>query len=225
MKYLKEFGLTNEQINQFQKYSELLLEWNEKFNLTAITNPEEIEIKHFIDSIYPTKFINLSNKSLLDVGSGAGFPGIPLAICNKDLRVTLVESSNKKCTFLREVIKQLDLQNVDVICGRSEELNDKQEAYDYVTARAVKQLNILLEICSHLLKICGDFIAYKGSDAQSEIAESKRAISKLELSVENVYSYALPGNGDPRNVVVLKKNKKTPKKYPRKYSEIVKSPL
>ena len=218
---LEEFGLSKEQIDKFEFYSNLLLEWNEKFNLTSITDKDEIVQKHFIDSIYLVKYVDLSNKSLLDVGSGAGFPGIPLAIACPTAKITLLESNGKKVSFLKEAIKVLGLNNVSVIQGRSEELN-KREHYDFVTARAVKQLNILLEISVHLLKVKGIFIAYKG-DAESELKEAEKAISKLSLEVIADYKYELPFG--KRELILLSKMKATPNKYPRNYSQIIKSPL
>lgn len=218
---LEEFGLSKEQINKFELYSKLLLEWNEKFNLTSITNKDEIVQKHFIDSIYLVKYVDLSNKSLLDVGSGAGFPGIPLAIVCPSVKITLLESNGKKVTFLKEVVKSLKLDNVSIIQARSEELN-KKEQYDFVTARAVKQLNILLEISVHLLKVKGIFIAYKG-DAESELKEAEKAINKLSLEVFADYKYDL--SFGKRELILLSKLKATPNKYPRNYSLIIKSPL
>ena len=169
MKLLEEYGLSKEQIIKFEKYANLLLEWNEKFNLTAITKIDEIEEKHFVDSLYLDKYVELDNLRLLDVGSGAGFPGIPLAIAHPKLHVTLLESNGKKVSFLKEVIKQLELSNVDIIQGRAEELG-KRESFDIVTARAVKELNILLEISYYLVKVGGVFVAYKSSSI-SEDAE------------------------------------------------------
>ncbi len=218
---LKEFGLNKEQITKFELYSKLLLEWNEKFNLTSITDKDEIVQKHFIDSIYLVKYVDLSNKSLLDVGSGAGFPGIPLAIVCPSAKITLLESNGKKVTFLKEVVKALNLNNVSIIQGRSEEL-DQRERYDFVTARAVKQLNILLEISVHLLKVKGIFIAYKG-DAESELKEAEKAISKLSLEVIADYKYDL--SFGKRELILLSKLKATSNKYPRNYSLIIKSPL
>lgn len=218
---LEEFGLSKEQITKFELYSKLLLEWNEKFNLTSITNKDEIVQKHFIDSIYLVKYVDVSNKSLLDVGSGAGFPGIPLAIACPSAKITLLESNGKKVTFLKVVVKSLKLDNVSIIQGRSEEL-DQREQYDFVTARAVKQLNILLEISVHLLKVKGVFIAYKG-DAESELKEAEKAINKLSLEVIADYKYDL--SFGKRELILLNKLKATPNKYPRNYSLIIKSPL
>lgn len=224
MKLLKEYGLSESQISSFARYEELLLEWNEKFNLTAITDRDEIEEKHFIDSLYLDKFVDLDNKSLLDVGSGAGFPGIPLAIAHPKLKVTLLESNGKKITFLNEVVKQLGLNNVEVVQGRAEEFA-RRESFDIVTARAVKELNILLEICFHLVKIGGSFIAYKSSNVDQEIKNAAHAYKVLEISKTNKFEYKLPKSQDNRVLLVISKDKATKKKYPRNYSEIVKAPL
>lgn len=219
---LKEFGLTSEQIAKFELYSNLLLSWNEKFNLTAITDKNEIVEKHFIDSLFLVKYVDLADKSLLDIGSGAGFPGIPLAIVSPKAKITLLESNGKKISFLKEVVKELNLENVEIIQGRSEELK-LSEAFDFVTARAVKQLNILLEIGVHLLKVRGIFIAYKG-DAKEELKEAENAIKKLSLEEIADYKYELPSGGK-RELILFNKIKATPNKYPRLYSQIVKSPL
>ncbi len=224
MKLLEEFGLTKEQINKFEKYLNLLLEWNEKFNLTAITNKDEIEEKHFIDSIELVKFFDLKNKTLIDIGSGAGFPGIPLAIVEPNLKVTLLEATGKRVTFLKEVVKELDLKNVEIIQGRAEELGTR-EKYDIVTARAVKELNILLEISFYLVKVGGSFIAYKSSLIDEEISNAKHAFKCLEIDGYKKYDYSLPKSKNPRVFLEILKKNKTLKKYPRRYGEISKTPL
>lgn len=224
MKLLVQYGLSKQIIEKFEQYAKLLLEWNEKFNLTAIKNIDEIEEKHFIDSLYMDKYIELNNQRLLDVGSGAGFPGIPLAITHPNLEVTLLESNGKKVSFLKEVVKQLDLKNVTVIQGRSEEL-DKREYFDIVTARAVKELNILLEISFQLVKVNGHFIAYKSSAIDEEINNAKNAFKKLNINMTTKYEYCLPKSKDMRVLLDILKEKPTLKKYPRAYGEIIKKPL
>ena len=224
MKLLEEFGLTNEQISKFHRYLELLLEWNEKFNLTAITDKDEIEEKHFVDSIELVKYFDVKNKTLLDVGSGAGFPGIPLAIVEPTLNVTLLEAIGKRVTFLHEAVKELGLTNVEIIQGRAEELSTR-EKYDIVTARAVKELNILLEICFYLVKVGGTFIAYKSSGVDEEILHAKRAFKSLQIEEYKKFDYFLPKSKNSRVFLGILKKKPTPKKYPRSYSEISKSPL
>ena len=224
MKLLEEFGLNNEQISKFKKYLDLLLEWNEKFNLTAITEKDEIEEKHFLDSIELAKYFDIKNKTLLDVGSGAGFPGIPLAIVEPSLKITLLESNGKRVTFLREVVKELSLGNVEIIQGRSEELKSR-EKYDIVTARAVKELNILLEISFYLVKVGGYFIAYKSSGVDEEILNAKHAFKCLQIEEYKKYEYLLPKSKNTRVFLGILKKKATPKKYPRRYGEITKQPL
>ena len=224
MKLLEEFGLNKEQISKFETFLNLLLEWNEKFNLTAITDKDEIEEKHFIDSIELVKYFDVKNKTLLDVGSGAGFPGIPLAIVEPTLQVTLLESNGKRVSFLREAIKVLGLQNIDIIQGRVEELGTR-EKYDFVTARAVKELNILLELCFYLVKVNGSFIAYKSSGVDEEILNAKHAFKCLQIEDYKKFDYFLPKSKNSRVFLGILKKNKTQKKYPRRYSEIVKQPL
>ena len=224
MKLLEEFGLNKEQISKFQRYLELLLEWNEKFNLTAITDKDEIEEKHFIDSIELVKYFDVKNKTLLDVGSGAGFPGIPLAIVEPTLSITLLESNGKRVIFLREVVKELDLKNVEILQGRSEELGTR-EKYDIVTARAVKELNVLLEISFYLVKVGGHFIAYKSSGVDEEISNAKHAFKCLQIDEYKKFDYFLPKSKNSRVFLGILKKNKTQKKYPRRYGEITKQPL
>ena len=224
MKLLEEFKLSNSQIVAFEKYAQLLLEWNEKFNLTAITKNDEIEEKHFVDSLKLLNYFDLHNKTLLDVGTGAGFPGVALAIAVPDLHVTLLESNGKKISFLNEVVRTLELENVDIIQGRAESL-PLRENFDYVTARAVKEMNVLLEISFHLVKVGGAFIAYKSSAVNEELENAKHAFKCLEIKDVKKYEYVLPNSKDSRCLVELKKTVKTLKKYPRNYSEIVKKPL
>ena len=224
MELLKEFGLNEQQISKFLKYLELLLDWNKKFNLTAITDKDEIEEKHFIDSIELVKFFDVKNKTLLDVGSGAGFPGIPLAIVEPTLNVTLLESNGKRISFLHEVVKELGLKNVEIIQGRSEELGTR-EKYDIVTARAVKELNVLLEITFYLVKVGGYFIAYKSSSVDEELLNAKHAFKCLQIDEYKKFDYLLPKSKNNRVFLGILKKNKTQKKYPRRYGEITKQPL
>ena len=231
MKLLEEFGLSSDKVSKFERYLKLLLQWNEKFNLTAITDVNEIEEKHFIDSIELVKYFDVKNKTLLDVGSGAGFPGIPLKIYNNTLeiveptlRITLLESNGKRVSFLNEVKKELDLENVEIIQGRAEELGTR-EKYDIVTARAVKELNVLLEICFYLVKVGGYFIAYKSSGVDEEILNAKRAFKVLQIDEYKKFDYCLPKSKNSRVFLGILKKNKTLKKYPRVYGEIIKQPL
>jgi 16S rRNA (guanine527-N7)-methyltransferase len=224
MKLLERCGLSKEQISMFEKYRDILLEWNEKFNLTAITDLDEIEEKHFYDSFVLADFFPTNNLSLLDVGSGAGFPGIPLAIVDPTLHVTLLEANGKRITFLKEAVKQLGLTNVEIIQGRAEELKTR-EKYDIVTARAVKELNILLEISFYLLKVHGVFIAYKGSNAREELNNAKNALKTLGGGGAVLLEHDLPISKNTRVFLRIPKLKETPMKYPRSYGEIIKHPL
>ena len=224
MKFLKEYGLDSNKIAKYELYRELLLEWNEKSNLTAIRDKDEIEEKHFLDSLYMDKFVSLENKTLLDVGSGAGFPGLALAIAHPTLKVTLLESNKKKTTFLEEVAKRLGLDNVHIVNSRAEDFKEK-EAFDIVTARAVKELNILIELCFAFVKVGGVFTAYKSSNLNQEIDKAKHAFKVLEVGDISKYEYSLPTNKDNRVLLVISKIKATKKRYPRNYSEIVKAPL
>ena len=224
MKLLEEFGLNEKQINLFQNYLELLLEWNDKFNLTAITDRDEIEEKHFYDSIALTKYVNLKGKTLIDIGSGAGFPGIPLAIVEPSLKVTLLESNGKRITFLKETVKKLGLKNVEIIQGRSEEISSR-EKYDIVTARAVKELNILLEISFQLVRVGGSFVAYKSTAIDEELKNAQHAFKVLKIDNFKKHEYFLPKSKNSRVFLEILKKNSTPKKYPRSYGEISKQPL
>ena len=216
--------VSSEELLKFSLYEKLLLEWNEKINLTAIVDEQGILEKHFIDSIYPMMFIDFSNKSLCDIGSGAGFPGMPLAILNPSLKVTLVESNGKKVTFLNAVKEALKLDNVTVIKSRAEDL-DKRDTFDYVSARAVTQLNILSELAIPSLKVKGELLAYKLYDVEGEVDNAKKALKALGSSLKEIKKYHLPLSNDGRSLVVVRKDEPTKKKYPREYSEIVSKPL
>lgn len=217
--------VSDETLSKFSTYEKLLREWNEKFNLTAILDDDGILEKHFIDSIYSIKYVDFKDKSLCDIGSGAGFPGAPLAILIPSLKVTLVESNGKKVTFLNELKKILELDNVNVIQTRAEELKDKKEAFDLVTARAVTQLNVLSELSIPLLKIGGKLVAYKLYDVEEEVGHARRALKELDSKIDDIFKYHLPMSSDGRSLVIVSKEKATKKRYPREYSQISKSPL
>lgn len=230
-KFLKYFiedelkiEVSDETLTKFSTYEKLLREWNEKFNLTAILDDDGILEKHFIDSIYSIKYIDFNNKSLCDIGSGAGFPGIPLALLIPSLNVTLVESNGKKITFLNEMKKVLELDNVAVIQSRAEELKQR-ETFDYVSARAVTQLNVLSELSIPLLKVKGKLIAYKLYDVEEEVGHATRALKELDSKIDDIIKYHLPMSSDGRSLVIISKEKATKKRYPREYSQISKSPL
>ena len=220
----KDFLLTEEQINDFKIFYSLLLEWNEKFNLTSILNEKDVEIKHFYDSLKGFSYFK-ENAKVVEIGSGGGFPSIPLMILRRDLEFTLIESVNKKCIFLNEVIKKLNL-NATVLNIRAEDgaKNDNlREKFDHVTARAIARLNTLCEYCIPFIKIGGTFIAYKGSDVLEE-AEAQNAVKKLGATLYKKESYPLFNNGE-RNIYVYKKIEKTDAKYPRGNGKERKNPL
>ncbi len=213
--------LTTEQLAQFDLYASLLVEWNEKFNLTAITDREGIFVKHFYDSLLlqaPFK----DTDTLCDVGSGAGFPGIPLKIAYPQLKVSLMEPTGKRCVFLNEVISQLKLTDIEVLNCRAEEYKEKK--FTYTTARAVSRLNILSELCLPLTEVNGHFIAMKGSQGHDELKEAANAIKKLGGSVREVKEIMLPDQQE-RILIDIEKVRETPAGYPRRYAQIKKKPL
>lgn len=227
--YGKEISIefSNIQIERFYKYMNLLIEWNEKINLTAITEPKEIIIKHFIDSLTVLKDIKGKN-TLVDVGTGAGFPGIPLKIMNEEIKITLLDSLNKRINFLNEVIKQLDLKNIETIHSRVEEAGKNKkyrERFDIATARAVANLATLSEYMLPLVKVGGKSICMKGSEVSEELQNSKKAISILGGEIENIDNFQLPKSDMMRNIVIIKKVKNTPNKYPRKPGTPSKEPI
>lgn len=213
--------LTTEQLAQFDLYASLLVEWNEKFNLTAITDREGIFIKHFYDSLLlQAPFKNTD--TLCDIGSGAGFPGIPLKIAYPQLKVSLMEPTGKRCVFLNEVINQLKLTDIEVLNYRAEEYKEKK--FTYTTARAVSRLNILSELCLPLTEVNGHFIAMKGSQVHDELKEAANAIKKLGGSVREVKEIMLPDQQE-RILIDIEKVIETPAGYPRRYAQIKKKPL
>lgn len=224
-KYNEE--ITDEQINNFYTYMNLLIEWNEKMNLTAITEPKEIVIKHFIDSMTILNYIE-DNSKIVDVGTGAGFPGIPLKITNNTLDVTLLDSLNKRLVFLNEVINELKLTDIKTVHSRVEEAGknkEYREKYDIATSRAVANLNILVEYMLPLIKIGGKCICMKGPEVKEELEGSKNAIKILGGEIERVEEIILPGTDMRRNIVIIKKIKNTPVQYPRKAGTPSKEPL
>ena len=216
------FFLDGEKLELFEKYYEILSFYNEKFNLTAITEKSEVYLKHFVDSLTGAKFIN---GDFLDVGSGGGFPAVPIKILKSELKATLLEATGKKCEFLRELIKELGLKNTEVICGRAEELaHDKfyREKFEFCTARAVAALPALCEYCLPFVKKGGKFVAYKG-DAEKEISDAENAVKILGGRIEKTEKIDLSGN--LRTIIVISKENKTPEEYPRANAKIRKKPL
>ena len=219
--------LTQEQVEQFYRYMQLLVEWNEKMNLTAITEQKEVILKHFIDSISINKYIKDVEK-VIDVGTGAGFPGIPLKIINKEVSFTLMDSLNKRITFVQEVSNMLYLDKIECLHARAEELSSNvryREQYDIVTSRAVARLSTLLEYMLPFVKEGGKCICMKGSHFEEELEESKKAIEVLGGELETVEHFVLPDSDIERNIIVIKKVRNTPKKYPRKAGVPSKQPI
>lgn len=222
--------LNAEQMKQFDQYLALLQEWNEKVNLTAITEEEEVYLKHFYDSATLAQHINFEDKviKLCDVGSGAGFPSIPLKIMFPNIEVTIVDSLKKRINFLEILVDELGLDNVHLFHARAEDFGqDKahRNKYDVVTARAVANLSVLAEFCLPITKIGGTFAAMKGSKALEELNDSKKAIKTLGGKTQDVASFELPYDAGERNVILIEKERKTPGKYPRKAGTPNKNPL
>ena len=213
--------LTDEQTAQFDLYANLLIEWNQRFNLTAITDKEGIYVKHFLDSLLLKRDFK-DGDTLCDIGSGAGFPGIPLKIVYPQLHVYLMEPTGKKCTFLAEVIRQLDLRDIDILNCRREEY--KENRFDYTTARGVSRLNILSELCLPLTKVHGHFLAMKGSQGDQELEEAANAIKKLGGELCRKEYINLESEGE-RVIIDIEKVRETPAIYPRRYAMIKKKPL
>lgn len=226
-----EYGieLTEEQLEAFNRYYQLLVEWNEKMNLTAITEPQEVAVKHIIDSLscYDADFFP-SKARVVDVGTGAGFPGIPLKIYRPDLQLTLVDSLNKRLTFLQCVITELGLKDVAVVHARAEEGARKKELrdkFDVALSRAVARLNVLSELCLPFVAAGGYFIALKGAQYEEEANEARQAISLLGGRLIKTQPVKLPGLDDKRAVLYIRKEKSTPGTYPRKPGTPEKKPL
>lgn len=224
-KLFKEYGLNIDENkkNLFKSYFSLLTEYNSRFNITAITDEREVIVKHFIDSALGVEL--LKGETLADVGSGGGFPAIPLKIIKPDLKITLIEATEKKCEFLKTVADTLDLKEVTVLCGRAEEFAKKseyREKFDICTARAVARLNILSEYCLPFVKKGGIFLAYKG-DADEEVRDSENAVKILGGKIITHDKYVL--EGAKRSLIVIEKQKNTDAKYPRGNARIKNKPL
>ena len=225
LNFIKDYKitLTENQYEQFQKYFELLAEWNEKMNLTAITDESGVALKHFADSLSLLNFVDIpQNSSLADVGTGAGFPGVVLKIARPDIKLTLIDSLNKRLVFLGEVCAQLGI-DAELIHSRAEDgARDEKlrESFDFAVSRAVARMNVLSEYCLPYVKVGGAFCAMKGAQANEEFKESLNAINTLGGKLENKYFFELPENGGERAIAVVRKVKNTPQKYPRQSGKI-----
>ncbi len=221
--------IDNNMYNKFIKFKELLLEWNEKVNLTGITEEKEIMIKHFLDSLTCTLTGVIKEESkIIDVGTGAGFPGIPLKICYENINLTLLDSLNKRVKYLEAVSKEIDLSNVEIIHGRAEDYGNNgeyREVFDIALARAVADLSILSEYCLPFVKVGGYFIAQKGPETKEEVMKSQGAIKVLGGEIVENIIVKLPFSDINHSLVLIKKIKVTPKKYPRKAGTPNKNPL
>ena len=225
----QQIELTDRQQMQFERYFELLVEWNKKINLTAITEKKEVYLKHFYDSIAPILQGRIKNQNikLLDIGAGAGFPSLPMKILYPALDVTVIDSLNKRILFLNHLADELDLEKVHFYHGRAEDFaqdKDFRAQFDIVTARAVARMQILAELTIPFLKVGGRLLALKATNAPEELTEANNALSLLFSKVEENIHYQLP-NGDPRYITIVDKKKETPNKYPRKAGIPNKRPL
>ena len=218
--------LSERQVEQFLLYKDLLKEWNEKINLTAITDDKEIVIKHFIDSLTIAKYIS-DNDTIIDVGTGAGFPGIPIKIVKPDTEVTLLDSLNKRLLFLQDVIDENKLKKIRCVHGRAEDVSREtihREVYDIATARAVANMSTLVELCIPFVKVGGLFVCMKGTNTD-EIDDAKNAIKLLGGEIEKIDNFVLPDTDMERNIIIIRKVKNTPGEFPRKAGVPAKNPI
>lgn len=220
--------LSDNQLKQFLRYKQLLVEWNEKINLTAITEDKEVVIKHFADSITPLVFRDFKGKSVIDVGTGAGFPGLPVKIACPEVELTLLDSLNKRINFLQCVVDELSLENVRCIHSRAEDGGrdaNLREGFDVCVSRAVAPLNVLAEYDLPFVRVGGELIALKGRAAMEEIKEAEKAISLLGGEITQVEDIEIPFSDITHTLIFVQKIKQTDNKYPRKAGKITKSPI
>lgn len=222
-----QLNVNDEVLNKFWVYMTNLLEWNEKINLTAITDEDDMILKHFIDSLTILEYIP-EKSNVIDVGTGAGFPGIPLKIVREDINMTLMDSLNKRITFLNEIINKLGLKKINAIHSRAEELAkipEHREKYDIAVSRAVANLSTLSEYMIPFVKVGGKCICMKGSNIEEELKTAKNAIKELGGEIEKVINFKLPDSDNERNIIIIKKVRNTKSKYPRKAGKPSKEPL
>ena len=226
---LKEINVNIDvrQVERFYRYMQLLLEWNQKINLTALTEEDDIVLKHFVDSLTVLKYIE-NNKTIVDVGTGAGFPGIPIALMDKSNKITLVDSLNKRINFLNEVKREIDIENIETVHSRAEDFGQNKEyreKFDISISRAVANLSTLVEYLIPLVKIGGRIICMKGSNVEEEINNAKFAIKELGGEIKEVNEFCLPKTDMKRNIIIVEKIKNTPSRYPRKAGMPSRQPL
>lgn len=211
---------------EFEIYLKELLDWNQKFNLTAITDPEEIRLKHFEDSLTLLQVFPLTDQSVIDVGSGAGFPGIPLKIACPAIKLTLLESTRKKANFLKHIVSRLSLKDTEAVWGRAEEFaRQERECFDLAVSRALAEMNTLTEYCLPLVKVGGSFVAYKEEAVDEEVEKAGNAIQTLGGKLKEIRKVELPGNGAIRSLVIVNKIAPTPPHFPRRPGMAKKRPL
>ncbi|GAA0398779.1 16S rRNA (guanine(527)-N(7))-methyltransferase RsmG [Paenibacillus motobuensis] len=224
-----QLELSAEQLHQFEIYYQELVTWNEKMNLTGITEREQVYVKHFYDSITLSFYMDMNQiLTMADIGSGAGFPGIPLKICYPHLKLTIIDSLNKRIQFLQNVVDQLGLQDVQLIHGRAEDIARKEQfrdTYDLVSARAVARMAVLNEFCLPFVKTGGIFAAMKGLDPQEELKEAARSLNELKGKLSATHHFELPMENSERHIILINKTASTPKKYPRKAGTPLKTPI
>ena len=223
---LASLGLPDDGIPSLLRFSELLVEKNKVMNLTAITEPADIATLHFLDCASLLPLAEWKGKTVVDVGTGAGFPGMPLRILEPSIRLTLLDSLNKRIDFLQEVCEDLGLTDVACVHGRAEEFAaHRRESFDIAVSRAVANLQMLSELCLPLVKVGGSFLSMKSVDSDQELEAAKKAISILGGEISEVKDYAIPGTDVRHRLILIKKIKETPKKYPRAFAKIKKNPL
>ena len=220
--------LNQAQLKQFMTYKDMLVEWNEKMNLTAITDDREIILKHFVDCLALCSGADMSGKKIIDVGTGAGFPGVPVKIACPDIDITLLDSLNKRITFLNELTKALELEKTDCVHMRAEDGgNDKglRESFDMCISRAVANLAVLCEYCLPFVRVGGMFISMKGPDVSQEISEAEKAIKVLGGEISEIKKVSIPETDINHSLIIIKKIRSTPSKYPRKAGQVKKEPI